>query len=121
MAAACSKLGIEFIPGSEITAQLDGVEVHILGYFVDTRNAELRSQLEASQAIRRARVLEMVSRLEAMGIRLAPGELELISSVRAPGRPHVAAALVRSGRCASVDDAFERFLKRNRPAWVPRQ
>src|SRR2546427_12327904 len=43
-----------------------------------------------------------------------------LSRSRSPGRPHVARALVEAGLCATLDEAFERFLKKNRPAWVPK-
>jgi hypothetical protein len=43
-----------------------------------------------------------------------------IANCRSPGRPHVARALVQAGFCGSLDEAFERFLKVNRPAWVPK-
>jgi predicted metal-dependent phosphoesterase TrpH len=43
-----------------------------------------------------------------------------LANCRSPGRPHVARALVNAGLCGSLDEAFERFLKKNRPAWVPK-
>ena len=43
-----------------------------------------------------------------------------LANCRSPGRPHVARALVQAGLCRSLDEAFERFLKKNRPAWVPK-
>ena len=43
-----------------------------------------------------------------------------LANCRAPGRPHVARALVREGYCANLDIAFERFLKKGQPAWVPK-
>jgi hypothetical protein len=33
----------------------------------------------------------------------------------------VARALIQRKVCASVDEAFERFLKKNRPGWVPKE
>jgi len=42
------------------------------------------------------------------------------ANCRAPGRPHVARALVTAGACATMDEAFERWLKQHRPAWVPK-
>ena len=43
-----------------------------------------------------------------------------LANCRSPGRPHVAARLVQEGLCRSLDEAFERFLKKGRPAWVPK-
>ena len=46
MALACRNLGIEFMPGAELTAELDGAELHILGYFLDAGKCEIASRLE---------------------------------------------------------------------------
>ena len=46
MALACRHLGIEFISGAELTAELDGAKLHILGYFLDMENPKLQSGLE---------------------------------------------------------------------------
>src|SRR5262249_1353861 len=43
-----------------------------------------------------------------------------LANCRSPGRPHVARALVQAKLCSSLDDAFERLLKKNRPAWIPK-
>lgn len=43
-----------------------------------------------------------------------------LANCRAPGRPHVARALVQQRLCGSLDEAFERFLKKGKPAWVPK-
>jgi hypothetical protein len=53
-------------------------------------------------------------------VRLQETAVFELANCRAPGRPHVARALVQAGICESLDEAFERFLKRNRPAWVPK-
>ena len=43
-----------------------------------------------------------------------------MANCRSPGRPHVGRALVQEGYCAHMDEAFDRFLKKHRPAWVPK-
>src|SRR6185436_12638826 len=43
-----------------------------------------------------------------------------LANCRSPGRPHVARALVQEGFCGNLDEAFERFLKKGQPAWVPK-
>jgi len=60
MAAACGKLGIEFLSGAELTAELDGCELHILGYFLDEENPKLQTDLKKFQAVRQNRIREMV-------------------------------------------------------------
>jgi predicted metal-dependent phosphoesterase TrpH len=55
-----------------------------------------------------------------MSVPLRAEAVFALANCRAPGRPHVARALVQAGLCGSLDEAFERFLKKNRPAWVPK-
>ena len=43
-----------------------------------------------------------------------------LANCKSPGRPHVARALVKEGLIGNLDEAFERFLKKGRPAWVPK-
>src|SRR4051812_10713790 len=58
-ARACETAGIEFICGTELTAERDGHEIHILGYFVDTLNPKLLSEIARFQAVRQDRIREM--------------------------------------------------------------
>ena len=123
VSAACGAAGIEFVPGIEITAVRDGGDIHVLGYFVDVEAAGLLTFL-AEQRLRRIdRVREMISRLGRLGIVLdadailAPG---IEDSSKAVGRPWIASALVAGGHVASKNDAFDRYLARGRPAFVPR-
>ena len=119
-ARACAAVGIEFIAGTELTAEQNGNELHILGYCLDTLNARLLTQIATFQAVRQNRIREMVARLNRLKVPLSAEAVFALANCRAPGRPHVARALVAAGHCASLDEAFQRFLKRNRPAWVPK-
>lgn len=120
MAAACHAEGIEFIPASELTAELDGHELHLLAYCVDTANARLLLELARFQEVRQNRIREMVARIQKLNIPLREESVFAIARCRSPGRPHVARALVQQGLCHNLDEAFDRFLKKGRPAWVPK-
>ena len=120
MVVATEKVGIEFIPGAEITTEVNGTELHLLSYFVDYEDPELLSELARFQAVRQNRIREMVARLNKLGIPLQAEAVFTLANCNAPGRPHVARALIQGGYCASLDEAFERFLKKHRPAWVPK-
>lgn len=119
-AAACESAGVEFIPATELTAELDGNELHLLGYFVDTENPRLLNEMARFQKVRQSRIHEMVQRLNQLGIPLQADAVFAIANCRSPGRPHVGRALVQGGFCRNMDEAFERFLKKTRPAWVPK-
>ena len=117
---ACEAAGIEFITGTELTAEQDGNELHILGYFIDTQSRKLLLDIAKFQIVRQNRIREMVARLRQNHVPLEVEAVFALANCRAPGRPHVARALVQAGLCSSLDEAFERFLKKNRPAWVPK-
>jgi predicted metal-dependent phosphoesterase TrpH len=120
MAEACAASGIEFIVGTELTAEHDDTEVHLLGYFVDTHSEKLLTEIAKYQAVRQKRIYEMVAKLNALGVPLDPEAVFALANCKSPGRPHVARALVKAGLVRNLDDAFERYLKKSRPAWVPK-
>ena len=66
------------------------------------------------------RIREMVARLNHLNVPLDADSVFSLANCQSPGRPHVARALVQAGLCGTLDEAFERFLKKNRPAWVPK-
>lgn len=120
MQAACEAQGIEFIAATELTAELDGNELHLLAYFIDTNDSRLLTELARFQEVRQGRIREMVERIQKLGVPLKEETVFAVANCRSPGRPHVARALVKQGLCKSLDEAFERFLKKDRPAWVPK-
>lgn len=119
-AIACKAVEIEFIPGAELTAEQNENEIHILGYFLDTHNEKLLAEIAKFQAVRQQRIHEMVARLNELKVALRVEDVIALANCRSPGRPHVARALVKAGFCTSLDEAFERFLKKHRPAFVPK-
>jgi 3',5'-nucleoside bisphosphate phosphatase len=119
-AQACEALGIEFIVGVELTAEQEGNELHILGYCIDMQNRRLLTEIARFQTVRQNRIREMVGKLNRLKVPLGAEAVFTLANCRAPGRPHVARALVAAGLCRNLDEAFERFLKKNRPAWVPK-
>ncbi|MBP7826944.1 MAG: PHP domain-containing protein [Verrucomicrobia bacterium] len=119
-AAACAAAGIEFLPGIELTSEQNGRELHILGYGLAMHQAPLQQALAKFQAARQQRIRDIVARLKELNVTLDADAVLAQANCRAPGRPHVARALVTAGACATMDEAFERWLKQHRPAWVPK-
>lgn len=118
-ALAAKDSDLKLIPGTELSvAEPDGeIELHMLGLGVDPANLRLQSTLEELKRsrIRRAeRILEKLTRLGA-----ALPQEELPDDTSTFTRPHIARALVRTGHCRNVDDAFSRFLGRGTPAHEP--
>lgn len=123
VADACAKARIAFVPGIEITAALMGDDVHVLGYFFDPRSPALEAFLNGQRRRRLDRVREMVDRLARFDIHLdaeailRPG---IEDATKSAGRPWIARALVAGGHVATTGEAFDRWLARDRPAFVPR-
>jgi 3',5'-nucleoside bisphosphate phosphatase len=115
--------GIDAVPGIEVTAVEDGRDVHVLGYFIDPSDEALNSFLAGQRSARVARVVAIGERLAALGM---PIDLEpLLKTVRGPsarsvGRPQVARALIAAGYVADTREAFDKWLGRDCPAFVPR-
>jgi predicted metal-dependent phosphoesterase TrpH len=120
MAAACAAAGMEFIAGAELTAEHNDTEMHLLGYFLDTQNERLLAEIAKFQSARQNRIREMVARINESNVPLAVESVFALANCKSPGRPHVARALVQAGLVSSLDEAFDRYLKKNRPAWVPK-
>lgn len=119
-AAACAAVNMEFIAGAELTAEWDETELHVLGYFLDTRNEKLLAEIAKFQAVRQNRIHEMVTRINELGLDLKADSVFALANCKSPGRPHVARAMARAGLVKNLDEAFEHFLKKGRPAWVPK-
>ncbi|MCP5516096.1 MAG: PHP domain-containing protein [Verrucomicrobiales bacterium] len=120
MAEACAGEGLDFVAGTELTAEQDGSEVHILGYFLAIDHPRLRAEMRRFQQVRQNRIGAMTERLQALGVALTAEQVFAVAQCDSPGRPHVARALVQAGVCRNPDEAFDRFLKQGRPAWVPK-
>jgi predicted metal-dependent phosphoesterase TrpH len=119
-AAAARRL--EFVDGIEISAVEDGRDVHMLGYFFDPSDPTLRSFLLDQRLDRVRRVREIAVRLEKLCAAIDPSPLlREAGEGRSIGRPHLAAALLAAGHVGTREEAFDRFLGRGAPAFVPRQ
>jgi predicted metal-dependent phosphoesterase TrpH len=122
-AAACGAAGITFVPGIEITAVSRDVDVHVLGYWLDVEAPALHAFL-ADQRLRRVeRLREIVARLARFGIHLDADALvqpAIDDPAKSAGRPWIARALVAAGHVPSTGVAFDKWLSRGRPAFVPR-
>lgn len=108
------------IPGLEISANAGSLEIHILGYFVDHTDPHLNAALARFGQSRLERGQEIVAKLRAMGIRLSWDRVRELAGEGVVGRPHIALALQEAGYVGSSQEAFERYLGRNKSAYVPR-
>jgi predicted metal-dependent phosphoesterase TrpH len=111
---------ITVVPGVEISASVDASDCHVLGYWIDHMDARLLRELERFRRLRVARAKEMLAALRRLGAAISWDAIDSRVDAGTLGRPHIALALVEAGYAVNVQDAFERYLGRGRPAYVPR-
>jgi predicted metal-dependent phosphoesterase TrpH len=111
------EFGIEIIPGVEISSDLRGIEVHILGYFIDITNKELEHYLTFFREERIRRASRIVDKLNQIGIEISLDDVMKIAKNSAVGRPHIAQALLENGLVDSYQGAFNKYIKNGGPAY----
>lgn len=114
------RLGVTVIPGVEISCDWQGREVHLLGFLIELQHPELTDVLNKIRESRWGRLNQIISRLLAAGVNISREDVEEVARGESLGRPHVAQALVNRGVVKAPQDAFDRFLRRGRPAYVDR-
>jgi predicted metal-dependent phosphoesterase TrpH len=109
------------IPGIEMSTDVPGNEVHVLGYFIDWQDEAFQVELANLRSSRLDRGRKMVEKLWQLGMPLSWERVQEIAGVGAVGRPHLAQALVEAGYVAAFDEAFDLYLGRNARAYVGRE
>lgn len=112
------KVNIEVLPGIELSAELDGVEIHILGYLIDYTNENLIERLKNLKKNRIARIYKIVDKLKEAGITINPQSIFDIAGSGTVGRLHVARALVKEKKVSSIFEAFKKYIGDKCPAYV---
>lgn len=122
-AAAERHLGFILIPGVELSTDIEGDEVHVLGYltYEALANPELQAELARFRAGRFERGRLMTEKLAALGLPVSWERVLEIAGEASVGRPHVARAMVEAGHVASIQEAFDRYIGRDGPAYVERE
>jgi predicted metal-dependent phosphoesterase TrpH len=113
------RVGLEVIGGIEVNTDLSAGEAHVLGYYVDREQPAFQQTLTTLRDARARRGERMVERLRARGLDISWQRVRELAQ-GSVGRPHVAKALIEAGYATSVSDAFDRWLSRGRPGYVPR-
>jgi predicted metal-dependent phosphoesterase TrpH len=119
-ARAAAGTSLEVVPGIEISTALEGLDLHILGYYVDAEDEGLRTRLTRFRQERLERALAIVERLRVLGAPLNSDQIVASAGPGVVGRPHIADALVRAGFVDNIDTAFRRYLGPRGEAYVAR-
>jgi predicted metal-dependent phosphoesterase TrpH len=108
---------IRVIPGIEMSAE-GKIYCHLLGYFIDVNSPSFQDRLLELRRQRLDRIAAMVKKINEMGIAITYERVVALASGGSVGRPHMADALIEKGIVKTRQEAFDRFLKRDGPAYV---
>ncbi|MDR0331386.1 MAG: PHP domain-containing protein [Chitinispirillales bacterium] len=111
-------MGVEVIPGVELSSEIQGIDIHILGYYVDFGNSEFIAKLQEMKEARFLRAQKIVSNLNKQGLDLRFETVLNIAGEGAIGRPHIASAMLKEELVSSFREAFDVFIGYNSPAYV---
>lgn len=118
---AGSKHNITTVPGVEISidTQLpNNGHLHMLGLFVDPHSADLKKTLDFLREQRNLRAQKIIDKLNELNIVVTMGELLAEAGEGSIGRPHVARILVGKGVVTSMQEAFDLYLAKGKPAYM---
>lgn len=110
--------GVEIVPAVELTSGCDGKEVHLLGYLIDHNHRELRENLKHFRYDRFKRMEGMVAKLRKLGIGISIEAVRRIGGRGSLGRLHLARALFQQGEVGNVQEAFDLYIGKGKPAYV---
>jgi predicted metal-dependent phosphoesterase TrpH len=112
--------GMRIIPGIEMSADIPGDEVHILGYFLEYTDADFQTKLTEFRRGRVERAQMMVEKLDSLGVHVEWERVMHFAGDGAVGRPHIALAMVEAGYVDEPKGAFAEYLGRNGLAYAER-
>ncbi|MEX2503217.1 MAG: PHP domain-containing protein [Egicoccus sp.] len=116
--AAADGTGLEIVPGTEFSAELDGFSVHVLGYWIDADHAELVEELARLRNEREDRARAIVDKFVALGVDLDFERVRALAGDAPIGRPHIAQAVVETGAAPDLRMVFDTWLADGGPAYV---
>lgn len=115
--ATGAELGIRMIPGIELSTDLPGASIHVLGLFLDHEQPHFQEMVRKFRTARVERAEKMVEALDRLGVPISLQRVFELAGEGSVGRPHVAAALLEAGHIQEISEAFDRFIGHGGPAY----
>ena len=119
-AATADRIGLDFVPGIEFSAEYEGASLHILGYWVDPDDAAIEAELLRLTATRFRRGEMIVEKLRELGFDVSLDRVLELAGGEAIARPHIAQAMVEAGIVVDEKEAFDRYISDDGLAYVPK-
>lgn len=119
---ACKKLDapVQVIPGTELSTDYHGHDIHMVGLFIDCSNRELNEKTDLFVKRRANRNTEMVKKLQDAGIPITLEAMQEDNPDTVITRAHFAKFLVSHKIVRTPSEAFDKYLGEDTPYYVPR-
>ncbi|HTW92955.1 MAG TPA: PHP domain-containing protein [bacterium] len=111
---------LEVVPGVEMSCNTNGVDVHVLGYYIDCQKPAVQEFFIMVRQKRAERAEKMVAKMQELGVNISIEQVRAAAQGAATGRPHVAQALVAAGAVRTIEEAFQRYIGYDGPAYFPK-
>ena len=116
---AAKAAGIEVLSGVELSSEWNGRDIHILGYCFDDHSGEFKSSIDEALNSRWGRMEKMIEKLQELGMeKISLPDVEAQAGSRALGRPHLARVMVEKGYVKNLQEAFDKYLADDAPAYI---
>ncbi|MEI8176139.1 MAG: PHP domain-containing protein [Candidatus Omnitrophota bacterium] len=115
---AAASRGVEIVPGVELTAEKSGIEIHMLGFFVDWTDNRFKERLRSICDHRITRISEMAGKLNKLGFDITAQEVIEFGGPGSVGRLHLARVLHKKKYVATVDEAFRKYIGHGKSCYV---
>ncbi|MNM99153.1 hypothetical protein D3C81_1117040 [compost metagenome] len=120
---AGKRIGLDVIPGVEISTRAAGKDIHVLGYYLQYEDERLCSRLEHLRTVRETRNERIIEKLNDLGIPITMNEVisglgRELGPDDSVGRPHIADVLVQKGAVADLREAFDKYLAEGAAAYI---
>lgn len=117
---AAKGTGLEIVPGTECSAEHEGLSVHVLGCWFDPADAQLVTELDRLRNEREHRARAIAQRFQQLGIPVSFDRIRELAGAAPIARPHIAAA-VEAGAATTTQEVFDRFLADGGPVYVAKR
>lgn len=121
-------IGMKVIPGCELSSTFGNLRFHIVGLWVPRDNGPFNKMLADLREKRQDRNTRIIEKLRALGFDISLEEVVAESArsktdgkVGSVGRPHIASVLTRKGYVRDNREAFDKYLKQGKKAWLPKE
>lgn len=112
---------VTVIPGIELAADYHGTDIHILGLNLDLSSPEFQKEIAIFQESRQRRNDIMIKKLQENGVDITLEKMKLLYGNASMTRAHYARYLTENGYTKDFKEAFDHYIGKGKPCYVPRE